>query len=177
MKSNIHIKICLLILLFLSNVSIISNGELPLSEIENRNFEAQRTIYYYQIRDLPFSEELLIKCLYYEKIIYPEIVLTQARLETGFYTSDIFKNGNNLFGMKYPKYRTTTATGTYQGHAQYSHWIESVIDYRKFQDWYMSLGYRITGTEIDEYLVFLQWIKYAEDPHYIPKIVKLGFET
>jgi hypothetical protein len=175
MKSNIHIKLSILTLLFLLHVSTVPSGQPPISE--NRKFEIEKTVFYLQIKNLPFSEELLVKCIYYEKIQYPDIVLTQARLETGYYTSDIFQNGNNLFGMKYPKYRTTTAIGTYKGHAQYSNWIESVIDYRKFQDWYMSLGYRMNGNEKNEYLVFLQWIKYAEDPLYIPKIIRLGFTT
>jgi len=137
-------------------------------------FNAQKICFYNQIKDEPFSEALLKKVIWYEKIQYPEIVILQCRLETGFYTSDIFLNGHNCFGMKHPKYRQTVAVGTYQGHAQYNNWIDSVIDYKIWQEWYLALGFRINGNEDKElYLVFLDCIKYAEDPHYIPKLVIL----
>ena len=142
------------------------NISIPLTE--NLMFEVDKIMFYHNIKDKDFNEELLKQCIYYERIKYPDIVLIQARLETGFYSSEIFRIGNNLFGMKYPKYRKTDACGVFLGHSKYLHWTDSVKDYRKFQDWYLSLGYRM-----DEYFVFLQWIKYAEDSQYIPKLVKL----
>ena len=70
-------------------------------------FQAERSLFYFDIKDEEFSEDLLKKCIYYERIKYPEVVLLQAQLETGFYTSDIFLNGHNCFGMKYPRSRQT----------------------------------------------------------------------
>jgi flagellum-specific peptidoglycan hydrolase FlgJ len=106
---------------------------------------------------------------------YPDIVLLQSQLETGHYTSDIFLNGNNLFGMKYPSHRPTVATGSYKEHAKYAHWSDSVIDYTLWQKYYQSRGYRLEG-EIDSdfYLVFLKCIPYAEDPRYVTKLVALS---
>jgi hypothetical protein len=137
--------------------------------------QSDRSFFYYQVRHLPFSEDLLKACLDYEGIKYQDIVLLQSRLETGNYTSDIFRNGNNLFGMKYPGLRPTVATGIYREHAQYAHWSDSVIDYSLWQKYYLSRGYRI-GSEIDSdfYLVFLNCIPYAEDPRYIRKLVTLS---
>ena len=142
---------------------------------KEREFQMERNFFYYEVRTKPFSVELLKKAMEYERIKYADVVLLQSQLETGFYTSDIFLNGNNLFGMKYPKYRRTIATGTYKGHSQYNHWSDSVIDYAIWQEWYLSLGWRI-AQEIDDtfYLVFLDCVKYAEDPRYIPKLVELS---
>jgi len=164
------------ILFFLSLIFIpliAPSGYLQMSE--ERLFEAEKMAYYISIRDLPFSPDLLVKVIEYEKILYPDVVLLQSQLETGFYTSDIFNNGRNLFGMKFPKYRPTVAIGTYSGHAQYDHWIQSVRDYKIWQDWYITKGWRISVKEDNSfYMVFLDCIKYAEDPHYIPKLVNLA---
>jgi uncharacterized FlgJ-related protein len=81
-----------------------------------------------------FSEEALIDLLRGSNIKYPHIVLAQAKIESGNYTSKIFKENNNLFGMKEPNVRTTTALGTKSGHAYYSDWVSSVYDYAMFQN-------------------------------------------
>ncbi|MDM8001391.1 MAG: glucosaminidase domain-containing protein [Bacteroidota bacterium] len=142
---------------------------------EEMQLRAEKDLFYFQVRYLPFSEDLLIKCLEYEGIKYQEVVLLQSRLETGYYTSDIFLNGNNLFGMKYPTQRPTVATGTYRDHAKYEHWSDSVIDYALWQQYYISRGYRIgEGEDTDFYLVFLKVIPYAEDKRYVSKLVLLS---
>jgi len=128
-------------------------------------FEAQRIIFYIEVKDLPFSEQNLLRSLYFEQIDHPEIVLRQAKLETGNFTSEFFIDFNNVFGMKYPVRRETTAIGMYKHHAVYIHWTDAVRDYRLWQDWYKTHGY-----DLDNYLVFLQEIGYASDKNYIKKI-------
>lgn len=82
----------------------------------------------------PFSEEALIDLLRSSNIKYPYIVLAQAKIESGNYTSKIFRENNNLFGMKEPNVRTTTALGTKNSHAYYTDWVSSVYDYAMFQN-------------------------------------------
>ena len=67
-------------------------------------------------------------------ILYPDIVFAQGILESGHFKSDLFRNNNNLFGMRQPKVRKTTATGKRKGYAVYANWIESVRDYKLWQD-------------------------------------------
>jgi hypothetical protein len=142
---------------------------------EEMKYQVDRSLFYFQLRYEPFSEDLLKKCLEFEGVKYPDIVLLQSQLETGHYTSDIFLNGNNLFGMKYPSHRPTVATGSYKEHAKYAHWSDSVIDYTLWQKYYQSRGYRLEGgIDSDFYLVFLKCIPYAEDPRYVPKLVALS---
>jgi len=165
------------IILF-SVIILLSSFEVPGGRVVKTEWmqqQADREFFYFDVRHRPFSEELLRECLAYEGVKYQDVVLLQSKLETGYYTSDIFLKGNNLFGMRYPSCRPTVATGIYKEHAKYMHWSDSVIDYAMWQRWYMSLGYRIED-EADNafYLVFLKSIPYAEDRHYIPKLVALS---
>lgn len=170
---NSIIRIILVCLVFCLNSYKVPGGS-PIITEEMR-FQTEKAMFYFEIRDQPFSEDLLKKCIYYERLEYKDIVLLQSRLETGNYKSDIFLNGNNLFGMRFPRSRPTVATGSYKDHAQYSHWSESVMDYGLWQKWYLSLGYRIGGgNDNDFYLVFLNCIPYAADPRYIPKLVAMS---
>ena len=50
------------------------------------------------LKDVPTAELVFEACDYY-KIKYPEIVVSQAILETGNFKSDLCVNQNNLFGL------------------------------------------------------------------------------
>jgi len=168
-----NLRVILPGILFLITACEVPGGEPMMTE--DMRLRAEKELFYFQVKYLPFSEDLLIKCLEYEGIKYKDVVLLQSRLETGNYTSDIFLNGNNLFGMKYPSCRPTVATGIYKEHARYDHWSDSVIDYALWQQYYISRGYRIGGGhDSDFYLVFLNTIPYAEDRRYIRKLVNLS---
>jgi len=166
-------RIFVIFLVFSLSSYKVPGGEPILSE--EMRFQSEKALFYFQIRDQPFSEELLKKCLDYEGIKYKDIVILQSQLETGHYTSDIFLNGNNLFGMKYPSRRPTVATGIYKEHAKYAHWSDSVVDYAMWQEYYLSRGYRLEW-EIDNdfYLIVLKSIPYAEDSRYVPKLVEMA---
>ena len=111
-----------------------------------------------------FSEENLIRYMKELNIKYPHIVLAQARIESGTYTSAIFKENHNLFGMKKAYQRATTAIGRNRGHAQYDHWTHSVIDYALWQNKYLSRAKN--ESEYYEYL----GRHYAEANHYIASL-------
>ena len=79
-----------------------------------------------------------------------EIVLAQARLETGNFTSSLCRSHHNLFGIKH--------NGRY---AHYANWKDSITDYKK------RISSRYNG---GSYYAFLVRIKYASDPKYIAKL-------
>lgn len=56
------------------------------------------------------------------------ILIAQAAHETGNFTSKIFRENNNLFGMKNPAFRKTTSVGEKYGHAVYKSLTESIED-------------------------------------------------
>lgn len=94
-------------------------------------------------------------------ILYPEIVFAQGVLESGHFKSDLFRNNNNVFGMRQPKLRKTTATGKRKGYAVYDNWIESVRDYKLWQE---SLPTKYKKTK----KTYLRYIEstYCECRHY-----------
>ena len=114
----------------------------------------------------PFSEEALLKFMKELRIKYPETVISQARLETGNFTSDIFKENHNLFGMKVAGKRPTSAIGEHRGHAQYRDWKDSVIDYALFQSYIIA---KLPKNNIDEYRNYIQKF-YSETSDYLTRI-------
>jgi uncharacterized FlgJ-related protein len=108
----------------------------------------------------PFSKEALVSMIKELGIKHPEIVLAQSILETGHWTSTIFKENNNLFGMKQARSRIRTAKGTQLNHAYYHSWQESLYDYAFYQCRYLS---KITNDE--DYFAALD-ASYAEANNY-----------
>lgn len=80
------------------------------------------------------------------KIPHANIVLAQAKLETGNFKSDLVRTHQNIFGLKKGnRYR------------RYSHWTECVKDYKK------CISNRYDG---GNYYAFLNRIGYASHPNY-----------
>lgn len=101
-----------------------------------------------------FASELGIRYWY--------IVRQQIIIETGL-TSESCKVGHNLFGMKLPGQRETTAIGEYLGHARYKHWVYSLYDYKLWQDVMLN---KLPINKNESYYDWLIKIKYAENPSY-----------
>lgn len=98
------------------------------------------------IKNLTLNETNLKAEIVKNEIPCPNIVLAQAKLETGNFTSIICKQHNNLFGIK-----------TKNGYKKYNHWNESVADYKKL------ISSRYKG---GCYYEFLENIGYATNPNY-----------
>lgn len=111
-------------------------------------------------------EEQIEETIYKMNFKYPHIVLAQAKLESSNFNSTIFKENNNLFGMKQARTRPTTAIGTERSHAVYNDWKDSIIDYALYSQTYLS-----GKTEV-EYYAYLSR-NYAEDPSYVDKLKEL----
>jgi hypothetical protein len=111
-----------------------------------------------------FSKEKLKLYILELNIKYPRIVLAQTILETGNYTSDIFRINNNLFGLKGATRRPSTSKELNDGYAYFKTWRESVVDYAFLQS---SFIFKIHNE--NEYLEYLKQ-KYAEDPNYIIRL-------
>ena len=63
---------------------------------------------------------------------FGNIAVAVARHETGNYTSPIFKENNNLFGMRLPKQRDTTAIGKNRNYAKFDTLEDSIEDYTMY---------------------------------------------
>ena len=118
--------------------------------------------------DSTFSQDALVKYVYSLNIRFPHIILAQAHLESGKFTSGIFVNNNNLFGMRQARLRPTTNKGSRNGFAKYDHWRDSVMDYIL----YYALYIHKFKTE-EAYYAYLDR-SYANNPHYSKLIRKIA---
>nr|DAI45433.1 MAG TPA: Mannosyl-glycoprotein endo-beta-N-acetylglucosaminidase [Bacteriophage sp.] len=101
-------------------------------------------------------QEGLWEALIYYDIKHPEIVYSQALLETGHFKSKGCTRDNNLFGLYNSRKKR---------YCEFSHWAESV---KAYKDW---VQYRYKSP--NDYYEFLQRIGYAEDPNYITKLKQI----
>lgn len=97
-----------------------------------------------------FSKENLRRFL--ELLIAPhaDIIMNQAKLESGWFKSRLFVYQNNLFGMHYP-YRRETYSDKYviadngARVASYGSWQSSVLDLLIYFEYYKDKGYDMTN--------------------------------
>lgn len=161
-KNTSFIKISLVISITLMLISFVSGRYAKIETLDS--YERELIILNIKEERAKFTEDKLIQMLKDLNIKFPHIVMAQAMLETGKWSSNIFKENHNLFGMKEAKSRVKTAIGTQYNHAYYSCWRESVYDYAFYQCRYLGS----IKTE-KEYFAYLSR-NYAEDPHYVEKL-------
>lgn len=89
-------------------------------------------------------------------VAFPKIVVAQALLETGYFTSNVCLNYNNLFGLRRP------SDGSYY---RFANWEESVKAYKDY------VQYKYKG---GNYFRFLGHIGYAKDPKYLYKVKSIS---
>jgi uncharacterized FlgJ-related protein len=104
------------------------------------------------VRIETFSEANLIRYMEILEIECPNIVLAQAKLESGNFTSNRFKQYNALFGFQ------TSSINI----IKYKSWKESVINYKNWQMRRLKDG--------ENYYDFLVRVKYSEDSNYVNKL-------
>lgn len=124
-------------------------------------------IYVHEVGKQEVNAERVWALLNTLNVEHPHIVFAQMRVESGNFKSDLAKNNNNFFGMKYPRQRATIAQGKNRGYANYRSWSYSVLDYAIWQRRYAS------GLTEDEYLEMLSE-KYAEDKAYVRKVKSIA---
>lgn len=91
-----------------------------------------------------------------------QFIAAQAAHETGGFKSELMKNFNNLFGMKYPRLRHTTAIGkTGNGYASYRRDSDSVDDLILWLQ-YNNVPYN-DFTNLNQYVNALKQKNYFED--------------
>ena len=97
-------------------------------------------------------------------IKYPHIVLAQAKQESGHFTSRIFKQNHNMFGMRKARQRITSAQDEKNTYAFYRDWMDCVYDMGMYQSSVMC-----NVSNENEYFAKLG-ARYAEDPMYITRL-------
>ena len=169
-------SILLIMLGFFIGVLIILFNNLTILQKENKDLNSQiqkeeyllsleQSIGYWFInKPEEVNDSILYQFLIDNNAWYPGILLKQAKIESGNYSSNIYKSNNNLYGMRKPYKRSTTQSGINKGYGVYQNWCLSVLD-RLLWDYY---HFDEKPTK-EEYLNKLQF--FAEDSNYISKII------
>lgn len=76
-----------------------------------------------------FAQEILN-----QGIKFPDVAFAISMLESGNLGSVIYNQNNNAFGMKRARIRPTTAKSEKLGHAVYESWIDSIKDYKLWEE-------------------------------------------
>ena len=122
------------------------------------------------VPDQEFSKANLIAMLKDMNVKHYRVAYAQAVVETGNFTSKMFRLNNNLFGMKVSCQRANTCSGSRHGHAYYSTWERSVVDYALYYNKYLS---RLSECELYRYL----GSHYASDKNYVTKLKQIVCEV
>ena len=155
-EKAIHVNSLKWVIIGLALMSFISVNTMEIKDYEHIleiNISGERE----------FTEDKLVRKLKELNIRYPHIVLAQAKLESNNYSSRIFIDNNNLFGMKEARVRINLAKGTQYKHAYYNTWQESVLDYAF---WMATYGSKCKTEQ--QYYNLLNG--YAEDSNYQAKL-------
>ena len=137
---------------FIISTLVVFTHSNKVEEPENVEVRLEQPEFF--LEDVPTKELVMQACEYYN-IQYPEIVVAQSILETGYYRSKNCKVNNNLFGL----YNSNK-----KDYYKFNHWTESVEAY------YTLVQYRYKE---GDYYNWLQTIGYAEDSLYINKVKEI----
>lgn len=125
------------------------------SEMLNEQKESKEICVKWRTEHFKLSKENLYNELIAQEIDYPEIVLAQAILETGHFTSYSCRERNNLFGLR-------KRDGSYM---TFDHWTNSVHAYKKYIQKYKEIP--------NDYYKFLNDLGYAEDSVYVVRVKQI----
>jgi len=163
------VKIALSVVIVLMGASFIFGRFLRFQSLDE--YEKELVVVSLEKEKNKFTEEKFISELKRLNVKFPYIVMAQAIAETGHYKSQVFKENNNLFGMKQATVRINTAKGTQNGHAYYDNWYQSIYDYAFYQCRYLG---QINSES--EYYLYLS-SSYAEAGDGYVKLLKNIIET
>lgn len=102
------------------------------------------------------NDSILYLALVYYEIKEPKIVLAQAKLESGNFTSKLYKQNKNFLGLYNSKEKK---------YFKFEHWSECILAYKNKIEYKHQHG--------EDYYCFLDRIGYASDPNYINKVKEI----
>ena len=102
------------------------------------------------------NDSILYLALIHYNIRHPKIVLAQAKLESGNFTSSHYKKRNNFLGLYDSKRKE---------YYKFNHWTDCIQGYKDMVE------YKLRDNE--NYYNFLRRIKYATSENYIRQIKQI----
>jgi len=131
---------------------------------ENNHLKDSLTHIYENLDEIyKFTWQNIDFWLDYYQVRFKRVAKAQIILETNALKSKICLKNNNLFGMKMARYRPTTAKDVRYKHAYYENFIESIRDYKLYQDFFLVEN----CPDEYSYLKMLEKNRYATALHYV----------
>lgn len=158
-KTKLAHKIALGTVIVVSIISFSVGRVLRIQALDQ--YEKELLVVNLQAEKNKFTKEKFADELKRLNVKFPYIVMAQSIIETGHWTSNVFKENHNLFGMKQANVRINTANGTQNGHAYYDDWYQSVYDYAFYQCRYLG------GIDTEEEYYAYLGSSYAEAGNYV----------
>jgi len=162
MRNIILILIVSLITFNTMSAPNLSSYDKELKELNKSNMRELDALF-----TADFSEINLRRLLELLDVEHVDIIINQARLESSWFTSRLFKKYNNLFGMHRSyireSYSSWYVVADNNAHvAVYDTWVDCVKDFVLYLDYYRSIGYCT-----DDYYNFLKVSGYCEKDTYV----------
>lgn len=85
-----------------------------------------------------FSKSKFIEEVVHSGFKYPEIIIAQAYIESEHFRSPVWKENNNMLGMRLAQSRFTLATGENLKHAVFKNWKDCVKDRLIYEALYLN---------------------------------------
>lgn len=121
----------------------------------------------FYINNLYATEKIkeYIEC---SNIVYKNVAYKLFKLETGNFTSNLFKKANNIAGIKYNT--KGCCIGKYNSYAKYTYIQDSVDDYNRIEKKIIR-KYRVKNSK--QFIQALCKYGYAKDCNYLTKLLKI----
>lgn len=100
-------------------------------------------------------EENLYEAILLSNIEHPDVAYAISILETGWFSSKLCKEHNNLFGLY---------DGKNKRYYKFEHWYDSVLAYQKLVE------KKALGKTEEEYLIYLNNLPYSCTPDYVNRL-------
>lgn len=149
----------LIVIVGLLIVILINNAQISqklsfIEEIEQMEVKQDSTI---DLTQLELNKENFDFVCHYYNISHPEIVYAQAQLESGYFTSSIFKTKNNFLGLYNSKSKE---------YYSFDHWSDCLKGYKNYV--------QVKWNGKVDYYQFLIDLPYASDSNYVNKVKYLA---
>ena len=84
-----------------------------------------------------FNDSIFVEYVLRSNFKFPDIIIAQAYIESSHFSSPVWNENNNAFGMRLPQSRFTLAVGENLNHAIYKNWKDSVKDRMIYEALYL----------------------------------------
>lgn len=159
MKSINDFELYVLIAVVSLTLGMVIGNTVTLSKLVKSVNELQAEEPELLLDTLTLNEENFIRVCKYYDVQFPDVVFAQAKLESGHFSSKVFRNNNNMLGL----YDSIN-----KRFYHFDHWTQCLRGYKEL------VQYKYEGIDdVEAYYAWLAELPYASDEQYVNKVKSL----